>query len=182
MASLLLLAETPRGGPFGHRFIIPPGTHLRPSDVEAYFQRAALGQGSDFIAVNHQVVQHLPNGAVRQGAETLLLAGLEVKALSNAQAKQIRQGLNKLLPDLEKLVTEMINWEATGPQTLIVRAELADWLPPDITGTLARPVGPIKGSTSPDSRQSSKSERSAIILGALLALAVGVIILFLWFF
>lgn len=182
MATLILLAETPRGGPFGHRFIIPPGTHLQPSDVEAYFQRAALGEGSDFIAVNHQVVQYLPNGAVRQGAETLLLAGLEVKALKNVQAKQIRQCLSKLLPDLEKLVTEMINWEATGPQTLIVRAELADWLHQGIPVTLARPVSPIKGRTSQASRRSSKNERSAILLGVLLALAVGIITLFLWFF
>lgn len=182
MATPFLLAETPRGGPFGHRFIIPPETHLRPTDVEAYFQRAALGQGTNFIAVNHQVVQHLPNGSVRQGAETLLLAGLEVKALSNAQAKHISQLLNKLLPDLEELVAKRINWEATGPQTLIIRDELTDWIRQDITGTLARSAGPIKVSSSQTSSRSSKDERAALLIGGFLALVVGAITLFFCFF
>jgi hypothetical protein len=182
MATPFLLAETPRGGPFGHRFIIPPAPDLRSTEVEAYFQRAALGPGSNFIAVNRQVMQHLPTGAAREGAETLLMAGLEVKKLSKAQTKQIRQLLTRRLPDLEQLVTEKINWEEAGPQTLVIRAELADWLRQDLAGKLARLASTPMDPTSPISPWAPKDERSAILIGSLLALAVGALTLFLWFF
>lgn len=174
MGTPFLLAETPRGGPFGHLFIVPPDTNLRSTDVEAYFQRAALGNGTNFIAVNHQVLQHLPTGAVREGAETLLLAGLEGNDLSDEQVKHIRQFLNQLLPELEQLVTVRINWEEAGPQTLIIRDELADWLRKDIIGTLGR--------TSQTGPRSPQEERSALFIGVLLALAFGAMTLFLWFF
>ena len=179
MGAPFLLAETPRGGPFGHRFIIPPDPALLATEVEAYFRRAALGQGNNFIAVNQQVTQHLPNGAVREGAETLLLAGVEIKDLSDEQLQHLRQILNKLLPDLEKLVTKSITWEEAGPQTLIIRDELADWLRQDIAATLTRST---KDSTSQTSPRPKKDERTAILIGRLLGLAVGLITLFIWFF
>ena len=182
MGAPFLLAETPRGGPFGHRFIIPPDTALLSTDVEAYFQRAGQGQGNNFIAVNHQVEQHLPNGAVREGAETLLLAGVEIKGLNDEQMNQIRQALNRLLPDLEKLVSKSINWEEAGQQTLIIRDELADWLRKDIGDTLARSAPPVKGRTSQTSPRDPKDERSAILIGRLLGFVVGAITLFIWFF
>jgi hypothetical protein len=172
MAGPFLLAETPRGGPFGHCFIIPPDSALLVTEVEAYFHRAGQGQGNNFIAVNQQVKQHLPNGAVREGAETLLLAGVETKGLSDDQLNHLRQILNKLLPDLEKLVCKSINWEEAGPQTLIVRDELGDWLRSDLANTCASQTGP----------QQRKNEQTAILIGRLLGLAVGVITLFIWFF
>ncbi len=181
MSALFLLAETPRGGPFGHRFIIPPDTPLQSTDVEAYFQRAPQGQGNNFIAVNHQVQQHLPNGAVREGPETLLLAGVAVNGLSDEQVKQIKQTLNKLLPDLEKLVSKSINWQEAGQQTLIIRHELADWLRKDIGVSLVRPAPPLKDRASQTGSRELKAERTAILIGSLLGLAVGAAILFIWF-
>jgi len=183
MGTPFLIAETPRGGPFGHRFIIPPDTDLRSTEVEGYFQRAALGPGSNFIAVNRQVVQHLPNGAVREGAETLLLAGLESKDLSEWQVKQIGRLLDRLLPELEQLVTKSINWEADGQQTLVIRAELADWLRRDLAGTFtARPATADRTLTEQGGSRSPGAERSALLIGSLLALAVGALTLFVWFF
>ena len=182
MGTPFLLAETPRGGPFGHRFIIPPDKTLLSTDVEAYFQRAALGRGNNFIAVNHQVQQHLPNGAVRTGAETLLLAGVEINSMNDEQVKRIRQTLNKRLHDLEELVTNSINWEKSGQQTLIIRDELADWLRKDIADTLPRSASPIEVSTSQTSPGYPKDDQSAILIGRLLGLAVGAITLFIWFF
>ena len=179
MGAPFLLAETPRGGPFGHRFIIPPDTPLLSTDVEEYFQRAALGEGNNFIAVNHQVSQHLPNGAVREGAETLLLAGVEKTAMSVKQVKSIRQTQKTRLPGLEELVTNRINWEEAGQQTLITRDELAEWLQKDIADTLTRSAPPAKGTSS---QTSPGDNRSAILIGRLLGLAVGAIILFIWFF
>jgi hypothetical protein len=182
MDTLVLLAETPRAGPFGHRFIIPPETDLLTTDVEAYFQRAALGEGNNFIAVSQQVAQHLPNGAVREGPETLLLAGKEIKDLGADQARNIKQTLNRLLVDLEKLVTKRINWEEAGKQNPIIRVELADWLCKDIAATLTRPAPPVKGTTPQTNRGSSQDNRSAMLIGGLLGLAVGAITLFVWFF
>jgi hypothetical protein len=180
MAAPFLLAETPRGGPFGHRFVIPPDIPLLSTDVEEYFQRASLGEGNNFIAVNHQVSQHLPNGAVREGAETLLLAGVEIRGMSDKQVKRIRQALNKRLPDLAELVTSRINWEEAGQQkTLIIRDELADWLQKDLARTLARSTTPAKGTSS---KTIPGDNRSAILIGRLLGLAAGAITLFIWFF
>lgn len=182
MGAPFLLAETPRGGPFGHRFIIPPGTTLQSTDVEAYFQRASQGQGNNFIAVNQQVQQHLPNGAVRQGPETLLLAGVDINGLGDGQVQQLRQTLNRLLPDLDKLVSKGINWEEAGPQTLIIRDELADWLRGDLGATLVPAAPPGKGRASQARPRTAKDERTAILIGRLLGLAVGAALLFIWFF
>jgi hypothetical protein len=96
---------------------------------------------------------------------------------------QIRQTLNKLLPDLEKLVSKSINWDEAGQQTLIIRDELADWLRKDIGDTLAWLAPPVKGgSSSQTSPRDQKDERSAILIGSLLGLVVGAITLFIWFF
>ena len=182
MSALFLIDETPRGGPFGHRFIIPPDTTLLSTEVEAYFQRAALGQGNTFIAVDHQVKQHLANGAVRMGAETLLLTGVKLDNMTDKQVNRIRKALNNLLPGLEELVTKEIDWEEAGQQTLVVRAELADWLRKDIATTLARSIPHTKDRASQTRRLFPKSKRSARLIGSLLALAVGTITLFVWFF
>ncbi|MBU0479906.1 MAG: hypothetical protein KKG47_02270 [Proteobacteria bacterium] len=181
MSNPFLIAETPRGGPYGHRFIIPPGTDLQSSEVEAYFQRAALGRGNDFIAVNHQVTQHLPNGAVRKGSETLLLAGVPCENLSPGQMEKVRQTLRGQLDDLEKLVTGDINWEEAGQQTLIIRAELAVWLRKDINA-LAEAVTSDNPGTSRPGLYFPKSPLSAVLIGSFLGIAVGAMALYLWFF
>lgn len=181
MGAPFLLAETPRGGPFGHRFLVPPGAKLKPTEVVAYFHRAALGPGRDFIAVSRQVGQHLPTGAVREGAETLLLAGLEVKALEQGQVQQLRQLLERLLPELAQLVTAGIDWQKAGPQTLIVRDELAAWLGPEFAAVLA-PAAPGRGRRSPGGPRPPQDGRAALFSGALLGLAVGALLLYLWFF
>lgn len=183
MHATFLLAETPRGGPFGHRFIIPPDIALLSTEVETYFHRASHGQGSDFIAVTHQVRQHLPNGAVREGSETLLLTGTEIKGINDEQVKRIKQTLGNLLPDLEILVTKKINWEEAGQQTLIIRDELADWLDKDLADTLVRTMPPLrKGNSSQIHSSYPKDERTAMLIGKLLGLVVGAITLLVWFF
>jgi len=182
MATPFLLVETPRGGPFGHRFIVPPETNLKSSEIEAYFHRSALGGGPDFIAVKHQVVQHLPNGATREGAETLLLAGLDSKNISGDQEKQLRQRLVELLPELEKLISKDINWTESGQPTLIIRKELDDWLRRYLAAPLGRQVQTRNNSSSLISLISPKDERSALLIGTITALAVGAISLFIWFF
>jgi len=179
MATPFLLAETPRGGSFGHRFIMPPGTNLQSTDVEAFFQRAAQGGGSNFIAVNHQVEQHLPNGAVRRGAETLLLAGVKTSKMKKDQMQHIREALIKNLANLEDLVTREIEWEESGQQTVIIRKELSDWLRRDINDILGKPALPIPAPKSPPV---SRQNQIGKLIGMLLGLAAGATILFIWFF
>lgn len=181
MPGPFLLAETPRGGSFGHRFIIPPGLDLQSTDVEVYFQRAALGPGPNFIAVSQQVLQALPNGAVRQGAETLLLAGLGINNPADDRVEYLGRALEKMLPDLDRLVAGGINWEEVGSQTMVVRQELGDWLgkvvgdPQTWSGSTGNVGGPPAG------RRHPKLEIFALLAGVLLALLVGGIILFCWF-
>jgi len=182
MGTPFLIAETPRGGRFGHCFIVPPETGLTSSEVAAYFRSAALGREANLIAVNHQVRQHLPNGAVRQGPETLLLAGLNSKDLTDAEENRLRQHLDRLMPQLEKLVTGGIDWEEVGSRTLIIRPELGDWLQQGLHALQARPAPAGRKRTAPALSRSKLEERTARLIGTLLALAVGALTLFFWFF
>ena len=173
MKKAFMLAETPRGGPYGHRFIIPPDSNLKSSEVEDYFQRASQGSSKDFIAVKREVEQRLPNGAIREGTETLLLTGINVPKLAQHQLFEIQQILAKRLSDLEQLVTRHINWEEVGNNTIIIRNELTEWWKLDA----ATSVSPQKTKDRAD-----KDIQTGSLIGILLGLMTGAISLFIWFF
>ena len=175
MKKVFMLAETPRGGSYGHRFLVPPDSSLKSSDVEDYFQRASQGGSNDFIAVKKQVEQRLPNGAIREGTETLLLTNVNVPKLVQQQINEIHQVLARRLPDLEQLVTTQINWEEAGNKTIIIRNELADWWGQDLSTSIT-PSKPKKYA------EESKAIRTGSIIGTLLGVAAGLLSLFIWFY
>ena len=172
MKKAFMLAETPRGGPYGHRFIIPPDSNLKSSEVEDYFQRASQGGSKDFIAVKREVGQRLPNGAIREGTETLLLTGIYVPKLAQHQLFEIQQVLAKRLSDLEQLVTRHINWEEVGNNTIIIRNELTEWWNLDT----ATSVSPKK------TKKQTNKDITGSLIGILLGLMAGAISLFIWFY
>jgi hypothetical protein len=175
MKKTLMLAETPRGGPYGHRFLVPPDSNLKSSDVEDYFQRASQGGNTDFIAAKRQVEQRLPNGAIREGTETLLLTGINVTKLAQQQSHEIHQVLARRLADLEQLVTTHINWEETGNKTIIIRKELADWWSQDL-------ITSMTPSKAEQQVKDHKDIQTGSIVGILVGLATGIISLFIWFY
>lgn len=170
-----MLAETPRGGPHGHRFLVPPDSTLKSSDVEDYFQQASQGGNKNFISVKRQVEQRLPNGAIREGTETLLLAEVNVPKLAQQQINEIHQVLARRLADLEQLVTNRINWEDAGNKTIIIRKELADWWNQDLSAS-------ITPSKTEKQTENSKDIHTGSIVGILIGLATGLISLFIWFY
>jgi hypothetical protein len=87
-----------------------------------------------------------------------------------------------MLPDLETLVTRGINWEEVGSQTMVVRSELFDWLGKGIGDPQTWSGSAGNGGDPPAGRRHPQGESFAPLAGVLLALLVGGVILFCWFF
>lgn len=132
MKHSFLIAETPRAGPFGHRFIFPPGKNLTAGDIENVFQRALQAGSNQYIYAQQQVEQRLPNGSVREGPETLLISGLHPSDLDPTSLQKVHDTLAHRLTQLDHLVSKKINWDQEGNNTIILRKELDDWWEEDI--------------------------------------------------
>jgi len=63
--------------------------------------------------------------------EFIILAGIDVKKITAGKQEIIRRILNQRLADLDRLVTNRIDWERDGKQNPIERMELADWFQED---------------------------------------------------
>lgn len=162
----LLLAETPRAGAYGHRFILPSGSKIKSTQVENYLRNATrINQGEDYLAASRTVEQRLPNGAVRSGAETIMLANFSAGNLSEQRKNHLLELLQKRLSSLSELI-ESIDWDKEGKNTFVYRAELADWLNDEEIGKL--PTALILEITP----------LHAIAAGVLLGLLTGVFLLF----
>jgi hypothetical protein len=146
MNALFFVAETPRAGESGHRFILPPGCS-EGSSLAAEFCRNAVkyGAGKNFVGVKQPVVRHLPNGAVRRGVETLVLVGVDYPRLDNDQKQHLKTVLTRRLADLETLVTQRIDWKREGQSLVVTRQEFGNWLRED--GLVHFPCAPL--STGP---------------------------------
>ena len=168
-----LIVETPRGGPFGHRFIMPPESSLAHEEVELLFQKASQGHMDGFLAVQHMVEQHLPNGSIREGPETLLLTGIKASALEQYQIKTVTDILCQKLVELDRLVTRTINWEEVGNSTIIVRRELLDWWENDLS--------PALPASTEEKKKSSSASYSGLIMGIIFGVVIGCIALYIIF-
>ncbi len=163
----VLLAETPRAGIHGHRFIIPTDLKMSAAQVESFIRRAAeKSEGKDYLAADHLVKQQLANGAIRTGNETIILANIKVGALSNERKDKICNLLKRRLADFDELIAK-IDWQAGGRQTSVSRPELNDWLDTEELQNL--PVANLIEITP----------LHAVIAGILLGLMAGTFILFL---
>ena len=83
----LLFAETPCAGAEGHRFLIPPGSHVSEMILGEFAHSASTEKfGGNYLAVARKVPQVLPSGAVRTGTEILVLIGVDVARFDSVQA------------------------------------------------------------------------------------------------
>jgi len=139
MNRLVLLAETPRAGRLGHRFLAPDNAlDLSESDITAVFQAveksgfvsdSGISEAIDRqrIAVRRTVAQKLDHSN-RDGHETLVLDGIDTEQLSKEAVRSIVDKLRIRLGDLESLV-QSTDWARIRSGSLVVpRKELTEWL------------------------------------------------------
>lgn len=120
------IAKTPRAGEFNHRYLVPLQHGWAETEIYAIAQRAT-GRvcAPDFLAAYRQVRQ-LKGG--RSGEEAVILAGIDTAALGERQ-KVILAWLEDLLADLERMVTEEVDWsQIASDRMLIERETLNLWM------------------------------------------------------
>ena len=120
-----LFARTPRAGRHNHVDILAPGRRL-PPDLDRLVRAAESGQtrGSDYLAVCREVEQ----GNGRHRREVLILHGIDVQRLeAGNRLAALQEQLAALGDDLDRLVTQEINWNENGPAP-VEHPRLGDWL------------------------------------------------------
>ena len=129
------IAETPRAGNLGHRYLVPAGCEAPSSIVERYVDTATKMlhgqdgpiQGRDFLAVGREVMQPSPAGAVRRAREILVLAGVDTQRLSPTEKKQAVSLLQHNFESLARLITQGIDWNKESQNMIVCRDELRKW-------------------------------------------------------
>lgn len=121
----ILFIETPRAGKHNHRFIAPNDYTGGDGALSQWadFARQQTG-GANYFGAKREAKQQ---SSGRIGTEQLILAGVNAKRLSKAQIETIRTFLKERLPDVERLVTQTINWEQ-ATKIIVPRPELNQWL------------------------------------------------------
>tara|TARA_Y100000310_G_scaffold340800_1_gene437816 strand:+ start:2759 stop:3244 length:486 start_codon:yes stop_codon:yes gene_type:complete len=123
------IIETPRAGQWGHRFITTSNFKSDSLVVANYCMRGfRQTEGDDFISSTRLVKQISPNGAVRDGNEIIMLAGINVSKLTVQEKIRITKELEKHLVDLEYLIKHVIDWDIEGKNLIVKRKELDLWL------------------------------------------------------
>jgi len=125
-----LIIETPRGGGVGHRFLT---SRDNVEESEAAEVLAAAGQhpaGKTYVSVSRQVKQQLPGGTVREGLETIVLAGIDVGHLAPNEIEQIQSKLFGRFALLDRLI-ESTDWSHSSRSTVIFCEQLQKWVAED---------------------------------------------------
>jgi hypothetical protein len=122
-----LIAETPRAGRWNGCLIVPEGIPIDQATAVRYTTEARkYARGRDYFMVNHVVVQPTTG---RKGQELLILAGIDIRALSRQEGKELEDHLrDHLLVKLEELVMNKVEWDQHRQPSLIARPELCAWL------------------------------------------------------
>ncbi|MBI5764287.1 MAG: hypothetical protein HZA51_12265 [Planctomycetes bacterium] len=176
MTGLRLIVETPRGGEAGHRFLISRNDTVESEVALAAAAASQNAVGRSYISVSRQVTQRLPNGAVREGAERMILGGVDVGALQPEQIEQVKSELTKLLPSLDSLI-ESMNWSSGNRSTVIVCEELRDWVASELFGDL--PLSELTvASSSTKSGPPIRSPTKWLLIATLALACVGMLWLF----
>jgi hypothetical protein len=122
-----LLIETPRAGKLNYRHIAPPNLWMNQQQVLAIIEAAREKQeGKNFLAVGHDNVVKQFDGN-RAAPELLILAGINTKRLSGQEKKVLRDSLQSLLGQVDKLVTQDIDWNTEGENDPVKSEELTFW-------------------------------------------------------
>lgn len=128
MTSLQLIAETPRAGGDGHRYLIPTGSELTESMLGQFIRAASEKErGRNYLAATKEVRQVLDNGTVRTGTEILVLIGVDVDGLCEDKLSALSGFLNERLSRIDGLLSSRSIGEARRSIT-IERDEFNEWL------------------------------------------------------
>ncbi len=128
MKKIFLIAETPRAGNLGHRFLVSPQTPCQPAQIAAYCEQASKqATGKNYLAASQTVEQHMANGSIRQGKELLILHGLQTEKMTEQERANLARELKSLFPLLQELVRKEITWQKADQQLCLELQELGDW-------------------------------------------------------
>jgi hypothetical protein len=138
----MLIAKTPRAGEFNHRYLVADSSGFEANDVLDWARRTTSRIcGPDFFAVYHDVAQ-LRGG--RTGEEGLMLVGIDTASLGEYQRVLLEQ-LQALLPDLETLVTQEIDWQDYSHEGMVIACpKLNEWMK-DLEQSFKQRVGTGSG-------------------------------------
>lgn len=122
-----LLIETPRAGKLNYRHIASPNLWMNQQQVLAIIEAAReKKEGKNFLAVGHDNIVKQFDGN-RAAPELLILAGINTKSLSGQEKQALRDSLKSLLGQVDKLVTQEVDWNTEGENDLVKRKELTFW-------------------------------------------------------
>ncbi len=177
MTGLGLIVETPRGGNAGHRFLTSRSNAGEKEVASAAASASQSAVGRAYISVSRQVIQRLQNGSVREGAERMILHGLDVDQLQPEQIEQVKIELTTLLLSLDSLI-QSIEWPSDSQSTVIFREELRQWVDREVFRHLPRSRLTASSGVQ-DSVPPSRSQWKWLIIGTCTLASIIVLSLFL---
>lgn len=173
MIGLCLIVETPRGSEAGHRFLTSRHD-MGDSEVASVATEASQNAvGRSYISVSRQVTQRLTNGAVREGAERMILVGLDVDLLQPEQMEQLKSELTRLLPSLDTLIASM-DWPSGNRSTVIACQELRNWVAGEMFAHLPLSEWTVVG-CSQKSAPPLRSMKNWVLIGTIILACGGMI-------
>ncbi|MEZ6141791.1 MAG: hypothetical protein R3B84_14565 [Zavarzinella sp.] len=129
MRAPVLIAESPQTLGHGPRFLAPPNRKVDSATAAHYIGRARDVEddveeieGDDFLAVRHTI--ELEDG--ESGTETLVLAGLEVEKLDDAQRDELLEQLHERLEVLGDAMAA-VDWDIARHQFVVEIGELEEF-------------------------------------------------------
>ncbi|WP_349645837.1 hypothetical protein [Candidatus Parabeggiatoa sp. HSG14] len=169
MNELQFVIETPRAGKWNHRFIAAKNGSLSESEITKIIAAARRNsQGDNYIAVSSETAQSVSG---RTGKEILVLVGVDVKKLSDAE-EIIARLEQRLKDDVTTLVTETIDWNKDGKELLVRRPELTDW-EKDFSG-LPKFSNPEEKTSLPKKSYANPLKLVGGMVGILVVLVIGI--------
>lgn len=177
MNELCLIVETPRGGNAGHRFLTSRSNAGEKEVASAAASASQSAVGRAYISVSQPVIQRLQNGSVRQGAERMILHGLDVDKLQPEQIEQVKLELTTLLLSLDSLI-QSIEWPSDSQSTVIFREELRQWVDCEVFRHLPRSRLTASSGVQ-NSGRPSRSQWKWLIIGPCTLASVIVLSLFI---
>ena len=153
MSGLCMIIETPRGGDGGHCFLTSMIEVSESNVTRTATAASKFPIGKTYISVSRNVTQRLPNGAVREGAERVILVGLDVGRLQPEQIEQVKAELINLFKELDNVIesfsSRSVNWS-----TVVYHHEIQRWVARDVFQCL-----PLAVIASEDDAQKSAAPR-----------------------
>lgn len=173
-----LIVETPRGIGVGHRFLTSSKDLKETEAAEVVAAASQQAVGDSYVTVSRHVKQQLPSGTVREGLETIVLAGIDAGQLGSEKIEQIQAELSARFALLDSLI-ESVDWSQGSQSTVIFSKQLQQWFAEEVFSGLPTGKQLEVRSTRPAGMR-SKSSKTWLVGSALLAVAFSILAIVYW--